>query len=1118
MKTRILFIAALLIGCIACTPEVQEDLSTANSGMVIEAYCGVSTRTDISFGSSEWLPGDEISVFYNGNSYKYKTIKGGKKAKFISSNGIENYDPSKSLTAWYPAISDEGEVSVSIERDIVFTEGTQTMIAQAPLAGTVESVSGSVLKIGFRNICSIVELRLDAGSPTEKVKSLTLSPVKDSDFEGYLSFQGKVDPTTLAVTPDVCASTLTLNLPDNTDLTGAQVYKFPVGRFIAPQGLELLLVMESGRKISRTIFSNGLKSYSYDGQIYTVKHYGKDLYPFLNETQKGISTVDDLLAFAQAVNSSADLSKWTGSDGVVALLNDLDLSNVKTWTPIGVCHIEYPNNTLTMTGTPFKGHFDGRGHSLHNLDMVCTNATAGNPWGFFGGISDGAIVENLVFANDCSLTVSPSAQTDCGILAGIVKDATVRNVTNNAPMTYVNAKVADNNRMTMAMVGLAYSNKKDSKFEGLINRGFISVEKGNNTQNNASAVQTAGICGFASNQEGSTCVNMFLDCANYGNQNGNNGRAAGLIATCNRYTVLMNCENHGDTFNTSTDGRLGNITCVTGTGVEMDNVANYGDYVSTQAQPVGGCICLVNHDNNVFLRLANYGKVITDRADSYFGTLFGQCKKAASFTSCIAAGDLGTYNNGSYNMKGINASNYFDFVGTHSSAGVNVTKSNILYSSAATLNQFPSKWVLSSDNQYLYSVGWKKIGRIPATQGDAYISVERAAANADKAFTYTIASNGVPEISTLAEGDSWVYTVPGVDLPSGSYIDFNTTFVSYAKSAKYFIAEILDGDSWKAPKNLPSVKENTSLKYSAICSGQPYGDDYQHSTLMQTFRLDNPVKGDLKIRCRVVGPYACDGSTLTTESGGITRFGPHPWTGAYIQNYGTKAPIERRRVLFLGNSFFYYHTPVWVLKELAFAEGLELEVNGFFKGNQSFEGINNRPMTQEAIDRGGYEFAFFLGETYEEADYADNPNSTASKAIAANIKELSNKIRAVSPSCRVFLVSTWAYGRDNYEGYGSYKNFSDLLLSGTKMLAQLAGDEVSPVSKAFAIIHNEQPKINLYDTDEYHQGPLGAYLEACVNYLVISGRRFGSSPTDCGLDPSITAKLRDAAERAVFGN
>ena len=63
MKTRILFIAALLIGCIACTPEVQEDLSTANSGMVIEAYCGVSTRTDISFGSSEWLPGDEISVF-----------------------------------------------------------------------------------------------------------------------------------------------------------------------------------------------------------------------------------------------------------------------------------------------------------------------------------------------------------------------------------------------------------------------------------------------------------------------------------------------------------------------------------------------------------------------------------------------------------------------------------------------------------------------------------------------------------------------------------------------------------------------------------------------------------------------------------------------------------------------------------------------------------------------------------------------------------------------------------------------------------------------------------------------------------------------------------------------
>lgn len=1125
MKTEIFCLAVLGLMSLSCAREVLSEenhlpaVPAVSEGMVIRAGCGDLTRTDISQGRSTWSAGDEITVFYDGEAYRYITAEGGADAIFTSEAGIVSYDASKSLTAWYPATAAEGRVSIPARQSLSFRDGTQETEARAPLAGVAEGVEDNVLRMAFHNVCSILELRVDAGAMDLRGRSLTLAPAPADGVEGYLSFSGTVDPVTLGIIPAESSQSRILDLPSGTDLTRSQTYKIPVGRLIAPAGLRLTLETEDGHFYTKDIFASGLTTYGYDGTRYTVKHFDKPLYAFSgSQEEKGIATASDLLAFAAAVNASDDLSPWTGNDGAVALLADLDLSGVSEWTPIGESVISYSGNTLTLSGTPFTGHFDGRGHSLHNLRMVCSNTTAGRPWGFFGALSAGALVENLTFAEDCSLTVSPSAQTDCGVLAGAVVDATVRNVENRAPMTYTAATAADNLRMTMGMVGLAYANGSGSEFDALVNRGALSVDRGNNNQNNANAVQTAGICGFASNEDGSSCVNRFSDCINYGSQNGNNGRASGLVASCNRYTVLMGCENRGNVINHSANARLGNVTCITGTGVRMDGVANYGDLVSSGAQPAGGCICLVNHDDNVFLRLANYGRVITDRTGSYFGTLFGQCNKAATFLSCIAAGDLGRYNGGMYAMTGVTADNYFSYVGTHSSAATGVTTDNITYSSSPAASPFPAKWVfrksLDENDPVRYTTAWTNFQRIPASSGGGWIGVERSVAHTGVAFTCDMASNGVPQVKTLAEGDAWVFVLPGASLPAGSYVDFNATFVSYAKSAKYYILEVLDGGVWKTHDHLVPLPEDPSLSCSFVCSGVPTGDNYQHTTVMQTFRLDSPVEGTLKFRCRVVGNYACDGSALTTGSGGISRFAPFGYTACYIQNYGTQAPSDSKRVLFLGNSFFYYNNPVWVLKEIAFAEGLQLDIVGNFKGNQTFTGINSLSMTQEAIDRGGYDFAFFLGESYEEARYASAPSDNAH--IPVQVKSLSDKIRAVSPACQVVLVSTWAYAGSDYEGYRSYDSFASYLSAGTASLAQQAGDIVSPVTRAFSIVQKGSSGINLYHSDNYHQGFYGAYLEACVHYLVISGRRFGTHPADCGLEPGKAAVLRAAAEAAVF--
>jgi hypothetical protein len=107
---------------------------------------------------------------------------------------------------------------------------------------------------------------------------------------------------------------------------------------------------------------------------------------------------------------------------------------------------------------------------------------------------------------------------------------------------------------------------------------------------------------------------------------------------------------------------------------------NFGDLISTTTGAVGGVICLVNSDDNVLDGVETYGRVISDKANnSYKGSFFGQCSKAAKFTNCVCGGTVGMYNGGTYDVVEVNADNYFDYIGQVGAAAVNVTKENIKY-------------------------------------------------------------------------------------------------------------------------------------------------------------------------------------------------------------------------------------------------------------------------------------------------------------------------------------------------------------------------------------------------------------------------------------------------------
>lgn len=1197
-----LFAAIFFAAGCAHSPELAEPVRGGGyenaDGLVIVAACPPATRTDIEEGKSTWEAGDRITVVYDGAAYEYTAAEAGPTTAFTSEAGIADYDASKPLTAYYPATTAEGVVAVEAERTIALDAESQSNPARAPLVGlpTSGNLAEGALEVTFRNIFSVIELRIDAGELASAAQSLT--PAENGT-----------------------GNSLVFNFAEGVDLTKPQTIKFPVGRFRSEAGLRLTLGTADGKSYSKNIYKTGITSYAEQGGVFRAKHMAKALYAFA--PQGGISTADDLIEFAAAVNAGETLAPWQDDKGVVVLLDDIDLAEVTEWTPIGAATSKLASNALSITsGRPFTGYFDGQGHTIRNLKMVCKAAQATSAWGFFGAVANGAVVENLIFDASCSLEDKATAGTDCGVVAGLVYEATVRNVVNKASIAFDGA-APDETRMTIGMVGLAFADKNGARLEKLVNHGALTATSGGNTKNGATGIHVGGIVGFSSNKSNTTAVVTIAECANYGDLDTQVARASGIVAAANRYTEIENCVNEGDNVNafaTVNSARIGNITCITAVGSKITNTVNRGNVICKTSGAAGGIICLVNDDGNAFVGCENYGLVITDRA-SYKGTLFGQCNKAARFSDCIAQGDLGAYEDGSYALVGVNYTNYMSYIGDHNATAVHVNSQNILYypngsqvpaepefgvnlssvelnaqgsnaavvqlssvdydwtvsadgdwvhvtdlsdapvvsgvrdsgvqyikigadantktaprsavvtfastdgSKSATVRvdqqargeAFPSKWVFQASTLPLYGSSWTDDNVIPATSGAAgFISVVRGDANASAAFKRSVVTNR-PAVSTMVEGDYWLYTFPVENLAAGSVVDFNATMAGEANSPKYFIVEYLDGGVWKSVEaDLLTAPENPAVRYTYKCSGTATGSSYQHATVMQTMRFENAVTdGEVKIRCRAVGPYTCAGGTQNiTATNAASSIPPYGFTGSYVQNFGTATPRDTKKVLCLGNSFSYYSNPAWMLKEIAWREGHALNIKAHFKGSQTLTQHLSLGFSTDVIEQGGYDFAFLQDQSQNPANYGRD----ATASILTGLTTLADKVRAASPSCKVILEETWTFSSASYGGFTDFPTFETYNDAGAKAMAKAAGTWVSPIGPAFRQVREGGSGINLYYSDSKHQSEYGAYLKACVNYLVLFGERFGADPADCGLNPDKAAYLRSVAEQIVLGN
>lgn len=182
---------------------------------------------------------------------------------------------------------------------------------------------------------------------------------------------------------------------------------------------------------------------------------------------------------------------------------------------------------------------------------------------------DGATVRNLTvgaaLGDASALKVTASGGTaEVGVIAGVCRDANVSDCVNYAKIEYDGTSAA---RVSAAMVGFIFSETEGTKLERLQNYGAVEADTHGNSANGAgAAIHMAGICGFATGNATNKICNDIAYCDNYGNITSNSARSSGIVAAANNYTRINSCVNHGNQLNScGTTGRLGNITCITGT-------------------------------------------------------------------------------------------------------------------------------------------------------------------------------------------------------------------------------------------------------------------------------------------------------------------------------------------------------------------------------------------------------------------------------------------------------------------------------------------------------------------------------------------------------------------------
>ena len=384
----------------------------------------------------------------------------------------------------------------------------------------------------------------------------------------------------------------------------------------------------------------------------------------------GIATPGDLYQFALAVNSGSSIQRFMNSAGEVVLLNDIDVSALTDWTPIGgglaTGQPQYKNLV-----TPFSGVFNGQDHAITGVNWTFkVDEGTIDLFGFFGALSN-ATVKNLTFGkkgDKMTLVGASSNIVAVGAIAGFAIGSKMENVTN-----YVSVELADRNAEVpgdnpagvLMMLGGIVGNSEQSVIGGegkdykVVNYGNVTTGHITNQENGGMGMNVGGIVGFAKGVD--NVENIIRYCYNYGGVSAPTGRGGGIIGTigggtaATARTTVSACYNYGTVqddavgqyagnYGTATNNlkRMGGLiggTVENRTGVLVENCENHGNVFSQMGCRTGG---FVGHCNISLVGCVNKGIILGGKVDGHgAGWACGFNGNVQDIKACAMGGKVG---------------------------------------------------------------------------------------------------------------------------------------------------------------------------------------------------------------------------------------------------------------------------------------------------------------------------------------------------------------------------------------------------------------------------------------------------------------------------------------------
>ena len=362
MMKKTIIMALVVLGAVSCAKEqMQEEMASFTIEAVIEDN---ASRTQISEAdgrfSMEWSAGDSFALYDGASLITFNRISG--TSQFTS----DQTPVGNSFYAYYPASAvtstADGAFTVTLPSTIKYTAGNITP-GQFPMSG-----SGSADGMGFRNLCALVSVKLEAdeADKTRQLKKVTLSAGKPVCGEAKVAFGS--DQLAIAeggtdVTID-CDGVSLADAPEMHFTVPVGTYDSFVIRIETRDAGYAMLQLNGPFELKRSMdYSATLQTGSFCSP-YVSTVLDVDLAPgqFINTLPSGLETKESAIAavadcIVGKTNSMIHLGGWGGS------------------VTVGFDH-----PILNLEGADFRGYGNGfAGSSEPGVYYVAQKDASGNP-------------------------------------------------------------------------------------------------------------------------------------------------------------------------------------------------------------------------------------------------------------------------------------------------------------------------------------------------------------------------------------------------------------------------------------------------------------------------------------------------------------------------------------------------------------------------------------------------------------------------------------------------------------------------------------------------------------------------------------------------------------------